>query len=147
MANKPSIPSWQRASADGDAPTPPEPASQSLPDEQSEQSTAPAVEAPTPTESDLDASNSEELLEQAARFLDDASIRDAPREKKVAFLESKGVSAEDIKTLLGATTQDNASSELEEAGERTWSMVCIATPLKRSSMDALRDRFALSLLY
>jgi hypothetical protein len=123
MANKPIIPPRQRASAASASSTPIEPKPQARPDEKSEQSTAPAVEAPTPTESDLDARDSEELLEQASRFLDDASIRDAPREKKVAFLESKGVSVEDIETLLGAKTEEIASPELEEAGERAWSTV------------------------
>lgn len=123
MANKPTIPSWQRASADGVSSTPNEPESPARPDEQSKESTVPAVEAPTPTESDLDVSDSQDLLEQASRFLDDASIRGAPREKKVAFLESKGVSVEDIETLLGAATQENAASELKDAGERAWPTV------------------------
>ncbi|EDU48260.1 Pex14-N domain containing protein [Pyrenophora tritici-repentis] len=110
MSNKPSIPAWQRASTDN--------AVSSSPLEQEDASAQQQpVEAPTPTEDDVESedggiqlsesSESGELLEQASRFLDDPAIRDAPREKKVAFLESKGVSAGDIETLLGEKEEDD----------------------------------------
>lgn len=120
--SKPNVPDWQRASTDSSPSTsstehePPKPEQQ--------------VQAPVPTEEDVASAESDEedpenapLLEQASRFLDDATIRDAPREKKVAFLESKGVSSEDIETLLGAATQDDGLSTLEEAEGRAWSTV------------------------
>lgn len=100
MSNKPSIPAWQRASTDNVASSPPEHKVKSAQQQ--------PVEAPTPTEDDIESedggvqlSESSDLLEQASRFLEDPAIRDAPREKKVAFLESKGVSPEDVETLLG----------------------------------------------
>jgi hypothetical protein len=123
MSDKPGIPSWQRVSADSTAASPPEQDQQPETSIQSEHSTSAIAEAPTPTEDDLDNSESTSLLEQAKRFLDDATIRDAPREKKVTFLESKGVSADDIGTLLGTESQEKNHVGLEEAGERAWSTV------------------------
>lgn len=40
-------------------------------------------------------------LTVARRFLDDEDVRSAPRSRKVAFLQSKGVSTTDIETLIG----------------------------------------------
>jgi hypothetical protein len=125
MSNKPIIPSWQRVSAETPVTTTPEPEQQPEPAEQPEQSTSPVAEAPTPTESDLDDSDTVDLLEQARRFLDDATIRDAPREKKVAFLETKGVGAADIETLLDADVKEVQHDMLEEAGERAWVTVSV----------------------
>jgi hypothetical protein len=54
-----------------------------------------------------------ELLEQAKRWLEDESIRDAPTERKASFLEQKGLQGADIQKLLrnGHRLQDdNASS-------------------------------------
>tara|TARA_R110002003_G_scaffold41_23_gene3013 strand:- start:15471 stop:15890 length:420 start_codon:yes stop_codon:yes gene_type:complete len=129
MSDKPKIPSWQRASADQPstsstdpnvaiAPTPTE---DDL--EQPERSTSPVAVAPTPTEDDVEESDSTSLLDQARRFLDDATIRDAPRDKKIAFLEAKGVHARDIETLLGTAPGGDSHVNLEEAGERSWSTV------------------------
>jgi hypothetical protein len=123
MPEKPKIPSWQRAAAGSPVTSLSEAEQQSESTEQPELSTSPVADASTPTESDLDESEITSLVDQAKRFLDDATIRDAPREKKVAFLESKGVSADDIETLLGTESQENRSVELDEAGERAWSTV------------------------
>lgn len=123
MSDKPRIPSWQRASVNS-PPTPSsEPKEQPETSDDAELKTSPLAEAPTPTESDLDDLPSESLLDQASRFLEDAAIRDAPREKKAAFLESKGVKAEDIATLLDQRAQEDSTVDLEEAGARAWSTV------------------------
>jgi hypothetical protein len=120
MSGKPAIPEWQRASANNAA-APPEPEETRAQD---------AVEAPTPTEDDVEGddreeqpSQSSELLEQASRFLEDETIRDAPREKKVAFLQSKGVSTEDIEALLGTEPQEDTHAELDKVGEQARSTV------------------------
>lgn len=123
MSENPKIPSWQRAAVESPVTTLSDAEQQAEPAEQPEQSASPIADAPTPTESDLDEPETTSLLDQAKCFLDDATIRDAPREKKVAFLESKGVSADDIETLLGSESQEKRSVELEEAGERAWSTV------------------------
>lgn len=121
MPDKPKIPSWQRALADGPITSPSKSKRQSESNAQSEDTASPIVHAPTPTEGDVEQPDIPNLLDQASRFLEDATIRDAPREKKVAFLESKGVKAENIETLLGADAQDGNQIELEETGERAWS--------------------------
>lgn len=132
MSNNPKIPAWQRATTDSttssSSPTVDKPAST---EEQ-------FVQAPTPTEDDLPDTNGEELteeaaekgedqgsdlLEQAQRFLEDPVIRDAPRQRKAAFLESKGVTPENIEALLGVTTQEDDFAALEDAGDRAWSTV------------------------
>lgn len=123
MSTKPRIPSWQRTSPDTTTASPAESESQPIPGEPSERGSIPVAEAPTPTEDDIEEPENTGLLEQASRFLDDATIRDAPREKKVAFLESKGVDSHNIKALLGLETQVNDIADLEEAGERAWSTV------------------------
>jgi hypothetical protein len=123
MSDKPGIPSWQRTSADSPVASPSGPDQQPDTNNTPKQSASPITEAPTPTEDDLDDAESTSLLEQAKRFLDDDAIRDAPREKKVAFLESKGVSADDIETLLGVESQETGFVDLEEAGEGVWSTV------------------------
>ncbi|KAF1940675.1 hypothetical protein EJ02DRAFT_512980 [Clathrospora elynae] len=145
MTNKPSIPSWQRASSDT-------PVSPSLSSPEPEEQQSPAVQAPTPTEVDIASDESDDglpassqLLEQAQRFLEDPAIRDAPREKKVAFLESKGVRAGDIKTLLGEKVdkamqiegsgfEEMEEVEVEEAGERAWA----TTPPKPADVPEIR---------
>ncbi|KAF2433096.1 hypothetical protein EJ08DRAFT_561675, partial [Tothia fuscella] len=52
----------------------------------------------------------EVLKEQAEKFLQDPSIKGASREKKAAFLESKGVKKEDIDTLL----KDAAGEQVQQ---------------------------------
>lgn len=128
MSGKPKIPDWQRASTDSPAASP-DPAP-----EQEESETEPQVQAPVPTEDDIlseegaeDVVESSELLEQAERFLEDPAIRDAPREKKVAFLEAKGVATGDIETLLGGEIAEAVESrevqDLEEVEAKSWSTV------------------------
>jgi hypothetical protein len=136
MSDKPKIPSWQRAAPESPLTTLTEAAQESEqhsePTEQPELSTSPVADAPTPTEDDLEEPETTTLLDQAQRFLDDATIRDAPREKKAAFLESKGVSAGDIETLLGAESQEKPSVEMDEAGERAWSTVSLTSSHSRA---------------
>ena len=93
------IPAWQRAT--------------SLPgaeDVKAEEAT------PEPTKSDTTEATHErarsdgatskadidELRDSAFKFLHDPSIKDAPRERKVAFLESKGLKTEEIDLLLSS---------------------------------------------
>ncbi|KAF2447341.1 hypothetical protein P171DRAFT_430237 [Karstenula rhodostoma CBS 690.94] len=127
MSTKPAIPSWQRAQPP--APTPTEadtqPASESIP-ESAPPSGAEAADADATQET---ATENAPLLDQASKFLDDPAIRDAPREKKVEFLQSKGVQAEDIEKLLsrGDTLQD-VTQDITQAGERAWSSKAPSKP-------------------
>ncbi|OAP55937.1 hypothetical protein AYL99_10089 [Fonsecaea erecta] len=100
----PSIPLWQQQyspEAKSERPT-----SDDQPPEHSTAPSTPASEVP--------------LFEQAQKSLEDESIRDAPRERKIAFLRNKGLSAEEIEKLLGPehsdappATDDGSESELK----------------------------------
>ena len=50
-------------------------------------------------------SDSESRLEVARRFLEDETVRDSPREKKVEFLRSKDLTDGEIEQLLGQEPQ------------------------------------------
>jgi hypothetical protein len=54
--------------------------------------------------------NTATMLEQAKKFLEDEEVKDAPTDKKIAFLESKGVGSEDIQQLLGISRNKEASN-------------------------------------
>ncbi|PSN63580.1 hypothetical protein BS50DRAFT_602381 [Corynespora cassiicola Philippines] len=141
MSHRPRIPSWQQAQAQAQATTPPQPEPEPEPAPEPE-STSPehvpdSPDSPEPQpESHASPDDAEEpardasdempphdipLLEQASRFLQDPAIRDAPRDRKAAFLESKGVKSEDINRLLGAAPRESTTEDLEQAGERAWS--------------------------
>lgn len=119
--SKPSIPTWQRT-ATTDPPTL-SAEQEPRPENAAEDSTKPVAEEPASSEAAKKDTNTTGLLEQASRFLEDPNIRDAPREKKAVFLQAKGVSSEDIETMLGKAIQEDASPELEAAGSRAWSTV------------------------
>jgi hypothetical protein len=53
------------------------------------------------------------LLEQAKRWLEDESIRDAPTERRVSFLEQKGLQRDDIQKLLGTQNTPEQESEMK----------------------------------
>ncbi|PGH12835.1 hypothetical protein AJ79_04059 [Helicocarpus griseus UAMH5409] len=93
MADKPkgpAIPSWQ------------------LPKNNAASDTTTAA-APANNIEKTEASTKESLIEQASRFLEDESIRDAPTDKKIAFLESKGLQNDDIHKLLGISRNPEAT--------------------------------------
>ncbi|KAL8733779.1 MAG: hypothetical protein Q9181_003461, partial [Wetmoreana brouardii] len=83
---------------------PPKPKKASVPDWQQEE--APAL----PETSDQDSESPEKhadplpprtaLLQQASKFLNEDEIKDAPAERKVAFLQSKGLTEEETHRLL-----------------------------------------------
>lgn len=83
-SKSPSIPSWQRSAGSTPADQPPS------------SDDAPAVR--------------QELLDQASRFLEDESISDAPTDRKISFLESKGLNSNEIQQLLGVSRNPEASS-------------------------------------
>ncbi|KAK4860712.1 hypothetical protein LT330_004443 [Penicillium expansum] len=97
-SNPSSIPSWQRANKM-------------------------AEESPSPTSDDAPATTAstsrQALLDQASKFLEDESIRDAPTERKVSFLESKGLSSDDIEQVLGISRNAETSSSSTAAEDKT----------------------------
>ncbi|KAL2820452.1 hypothetical protein BJX63DRAFT_314278 [Aspergillus granulosus] len=61
--------------------------------------------------------NRSTLLEQASKFLQDESIRDASTDRKIAFLESKGLTSPEIDSLLGVSRNSEASSDSSSSTE------------------------------
>ncbi|KAJ5129412.1 uncharacterized protein N7515_005451 [Penicillium bovifimosum] len=90
--SKASIPAWQRPNKAADESPSPSP--------------SPADDAPASTTS----TPRQALLDQASKFLQDESIRDAPTDRKVSFLESKGLNPSEIQQVLGITRNEEATS-------------------------------------
>ncbi|KAH7173680.1 peroxisomal membrane anchor protein conserved region-domain-containing protein [Fusarium flagelliforme] len=111
--SNPAIPSWQKAQSDESdsqntdpVPTPSTSTSTSEVD-------APAVETTEEeTTQPENASDNGDKLEVARRFLENDAVRDAPHEKKVEFLKSKGIDEAEINTLLG---QESSSAETDSS--------------------------------
>ncbi|EXJ82638.1 hypothetical protein A1O3_06451 [Capronia epimyces CBS 606.96] len=99
---EPSIPEWQ-------LPRPP----------RQEESSTPPNDQPSLSQDTSQFSPTTELplLEQARRFLEDDSIRNASRERKVAFLQKKGLRAVDIETLLDPEQSSSPSPDPELPSE------------------------------
>jgi Pex14 N-terminal domain len=83
-SSKPSIPEWQRSSTPTESP------------------------ADSPEQPDPDRSA---LLRQAETFLSDPAIRDATTSRKISFLESKGLTNDEIDSLLGVSRNEEASDD------------------------------------
>ena len=54
------------------------------------------------------------VLENARRFLLEDEVRNAPTDKQVAFLESKGLESHEIQELLGVTRNVEATGSNSE---------------------------------
>ena len=72
-------------------------------DETAKEEEKPATESPS----------RETIIEQAKKFLEEDEVRDASTDKKVVFLESKGLQNEEIQDLLNITMNPEASSEVD----------------------------------
>ncbi|KAJ9261658.1 hypothetical protein DTO212C5_8230 [Paecilomyces variotii] len=102
---KPAIPEWQRKAGESASTQSPSATTNEASQEQSE------------------ASPRTELLEQASKFLEDESIRDAPTDRKVSFLESKGLRQDEIDRLLGLSRNPEASSNESSSSDASSSEV------------------------
>ncbi|KAL8875407.1 MAG: hypothetical protein Q9198_006232 [Flavoplaca austrocitrina] len=94
-SNKRSTPDWQHEEA----------ASSSTEDPKRGSETADAAEPPPPPRASI--------IEQASRFLNEDDIKDAPRERKIAFLRSKGLTEEEVSRLLELPF-DGTKAEMQE---------------------------------
>ncbi|RAK74511.1 peroxisomal membrane protein PEX14, partial [Aspergillus fijiensis CBS 313.89] len=96
MADKPksSIPEWQKSNAGSER-----------------SSTGTTATTTNPSADDNDTEERPALLDQAAKFLQDDSIRDAPVERKRTFLESKGLRNDEIDLLLSQSPEESSTSE------------------------------------
>jgi hypothetical protein len=86
------VPSWQMKPEASD----PKPATEEKP--ASSSSSSPEVKPRT------------SVLEDARKFLEEEEVKDASTDKKVAFLEGKGLTSEEIHQLLGITRNLEATS-------------------------------------
>lgn len=128
--SKASIPAWQQrnsSASDSSKSDTPAPSQSQSSDDSS---------ATTPSQSTL--------LEQATKFLQDESIRDASKEQKIAFLESKGLQRNHIESLLEdsqsagqsggvSATETNNTSENKESSETSSNASSRITPSSSSS--------------
>ncbi|RDL40241.1 uncharacterized protein BP5553_00220 [Venustampulla echinocandica] len=108
---KPGVPLWQLKSQEKK--------------ESMEESTEPA---PTPESTSRD-----EVLEQAKKFLEEDEAKDASTDKKIAFLESKGVRSEEITELLGVTRNTEASNPAPSQAPQTQSPASVKPPTPQVS--------------
>ncbi|KFY14434.1 hypothetical protein V491_06049 [Pseudogymnoascus sp. VKM F-3775] len=70
----------------------------------------PATEEKQTSESTPEAKPRTSILEDARKFLEEDEVKDATTDKKVAFLEGKGLTSEEIHQLLGITRNLEASN-------------------------------------
>lgn len=137
------IPAWQRAQAPStvdssslstEQSTPPPPPTPAEPPTTAQQ--APGAEESTTSGS---TQAQPPLIEHASKFLQDPSIRDAPRERKVAFLQSKGLSSDEIQTLLGP----EPAADMPEDASKLWSQVsapsCLLSLFEGSTAHAIAE--------
>lgn len=112
--SNPTIPSWQKAQSDETDSQTTEPVSTPSTSASTSEVDAPAAgataeETAQPENTPDDQPDDQEKLEVARRFLESDAVRDAPYEKKVEFLKSKGIDEAEIQALLGpddTTTQN-----------------------------------------
>lgn len=76
------------------------------------------------------------LLEQASKFLKDDEIKDAPAQRKIAFLQSKGLTDEEVYRLL-KIPYDNAKAEMQKKTGPEQAVCfaqCIYSPMNLTSV-------------
>jgi hypothetical protein len=86
------------------------------------------------------------LLEQASKFLEDPTIRDAPWDKKVVFLRSKGVKDEEIEKLR-KPQPERSITDMESEGERAWPKVRTLKSARRFGTIGMLALLTLSRLH
>jgi hypothetical protein len=112
--SNPTIPSWQKSQSDETDSQTTEPVLTPSTSTSTSEVDAPAAvtaseETAQPENATDDKPDDQDKLEVARRFLENDAVRDAPYEKKVEFLKSKGIDEAGIQELLGqddSTTQD-----------------------------------------
>lgn len=102
-SSKPTIPEWQRKASSTSSP-----ADQNASDKPTEETTA------TEDEQTTSSPGRSALLEQAKTFLADPEICDATTDRKISFLESKGLTNDEIDSLLGVSRNEDAPTATEE---------------------------------
>ncbi|KAF4120945.1 Peroxisomal membrane anchor protein (Pex14p) conserved region [Geosmithia morbida] len=131
--DSPTIPDWQRSQDDNSASEP----STSQDDGQPADTQAAKSDDNQPATQPENTSSDDDALTVAHRFLEDDEVRSAPREKKEAFLKAKGISDDDIVTLLG---QPDSPSTTPAETEPSSSSSTTAVDSTNTSILPLSDR-------
>lgn len=90
--------------------------------------TAPTTQNEEPRVGSGSSTDQDALLELANRFLQDPSIQDAPTDKKMAFLASKGVSQAAIERAMGLTKAGIKDSPLTQASNTSTTFPSTSAP-------------------
>ncbi|KAF2089812.1 hypothetical protein K490DRAFT_35481 [Saccharata proteae CBS 121410] len=117
-----SIPSWQHAQQSPDFSSDNAVDSHDAAQPPKNSPNTPVEPAPGAEESikTTDLPESSPLKEQAAQFLQDPSVRDAPTERKRAFLKTKGVNDDVIDELVVETKAEDASVDVAVDAAEAW---------------------------
>jgi hypothetical protein len=139
MSNKPGIPSWQRPQATtSQSPPSLEPESKPESQESEEVDLSSDPEETIEEEKDESRLDSSALLEQASKFLEDPTIRDAPWDKTVVFLRSKGVGNEEIEKLR-EPQPERSITNMESESEWAWPKVRTLKSARRFRCIAVKQ--------
>ncbi|KAB8288829.1 hypothetical protein EYC80_010731 [Monilinia laxa] len=82
------------------------------------------------------------VLEQARKFLEEDEVKNASTDKKIAFLESKGLERDDIQELLGVSRIDEATSDVKSPPEPRSKPQSISQSTPRSLPAPSRSNYA-----
>lgn len=77
-----------------------------------------------PSEAPSGEPSREVIVEQAKKFLEDSEVKNESTDKKIAFLEGKGLTGAEIQELIGVTRNIEASS----IPSSTPTAVCLSIP-------------------
>ncbi|KAI4158588.1 MAG: hypothetical protein LQ342_007286 [Letrouitia transgressa] len=113
--------SWQREESS------PQPTS-------SEERFAPSTSSSDETQSSLPRAA---LIDQATKFLDEDDVKTAPTERKIRFLQTKGLTEEEIYQLLNLSADDNHSPDVEEQPNTSSQSPSQPNPPTSSSKDTV----------
>lgn len=118
---KPEEPAWQRAQR----PTAPVPTEADLNEAISESNIDRSTEEHGKTSPEPASAQTEStLLEHASKFLQDGGVKEAPRERKIEFLLSKGFSRESVEALLDSfEKQQDARSGRRQDGDGRYTIL------------------------
>lgn len=119
QTNKSSIPAWQKRT--------------SIPGAEEPSHSKVAPSETTAAVAEEKSNESEDVQERARKFLEDPTIKNASREKKLAFLESKGLKKEDVEGLLDASTSTSPSESHQHTSNAA------STPTPTTSSDSSRQ--------
>ncbi|RDW75684.1 hypothetical protein BP5796_06505 [Coleophoma crateriformis] len=117
---KPGVPAWQLEASQKPASTP-------------EIAAEPSASGP---ESHAEP-NRATILEQAKKFLEEDEVRNASTDKKIAFLESKGLESQEIQELLGV--KRNAEATASTSRSESAQTHTVSPPMPTRPLQPVRD--------